>query len=171
MPAQAISSSNSASQRKTTLNTVYKVDVSLLVTEIPTPPDWMNEDGVKYWRYYCGLLIEGKVLSRMFLTSIENLCLCQMARAVMVDEIKKQGFMIDLPPVINKLGQLESKCIVNPLWRELEDLLIKMSKLLTDMGMTAYSAKVNNFDTTGNLTKPKDQGPPKIALPPQKPLD
>jgi phage terminase small subunit len=81
--------------------------------------------------------------------------------------INKQGYVI-AKEVTGRDGTVTVTTIANPLWHDLEDLLVKMSKLLSDMGMTPYSAKVTSLDFKGNLSPGNStaaSGPPKVNLP------
>lgn len=158
---------NSTSYRATTVNTMYKVEDGLLFQEIPPSPEYFSDEAVFWWDYYCTLLIQGKCLSRFFITAITNLCLMHEVRECLVHELQTQGFMIDKPSVTAD-GHYTTTSVLNPLARDLQDCMIKMSKLLADMGMTAYTAKVNNIDTKGTLTQPTKSKPPTVAFHPQE---
>lgn len=157
-----LSSNTSSSMRQTTAKTVQKIEVGLLLHSAPPAPPTLNAEGKKWWDYYCALLLEGRCLSRFYITSIENLCIAHMGRQQMIEEIRNSDFF---QTKVDKDGN--PSVITNTVWKDLETLLIKMSKLLTDLGLTAYSAKVNNIDTSGGFQQ-QISTPPTIDLPPQK---
>ncbi len=159
-----LTSANSSTFRKTSLNTMYKVPGSLLIKDVPDPPDYFDEEGILWWNYYCGLFVEGNMFSRYFLTCITNLCIQHQIRACLIQAVQDDGVMMDVLTA-HKDGSISSKRIMNPAAKELQDTLMKMSKLLADCGLTVYTAKVNNFDSTGDITKDKQAGPPPISLP------
>jgi hypothetical protein len=79
-----------------------------------------------------------------------------MLRADIFQELTEQGAMIVEYYVLDK--QMFERKKYNPLAKELCRVITDMDKLLASMGCTAYTARVNNFDTKGNLQATR-QGP------------
>ena len=146
-----------------TITNVFALEKGLLLTEVPPAPDILNDEGVKWWKYYCTIFVQGKVLSRLFITSITNLCLLHQLRQFIIDELNVQGGIMLTEAYLTPEKEIASRKKLNPLVKELNRVLIDMDKLLASMGCTAYTARVNNFDTKGNLQKAK-QGPPIVQL-------
>lgn len=153
---------------KPTLAQSFSVDNNLLVTTLPSPPEDLDEEGADWWNYYCSLFIQGKILSKLFLTAIHNLCLQHVIRKQLIDHLNGKGFWIE-EWIINKDKEPENITRINPVVKDLERCLTIMDRLLASLGMTAYTSKVNNFDSTGAKTRAKNQRPPASSLPtPQK---
>lgn len=145
------------------ITNVFALDKGLLLTSVPPAPEELNDEGTKWWNYYCSIFVQGQVLSRLFITSLTNLCILHMLRAELIDEITLQG-----GAVVEEYGMYKGEVVskgkrYSSLAKDLQRVAIDMDRLLASMGMTAYTAKVNNIDTKGTLQKTK-QGPPTEAL-------
>lgn len=159
-----LTSSNSASSRPTTEATMFKVPEGMLIKVVPPPPEDLTEVGQLWWNYYCTIFVEGNMLSRLFLTELHNLCILHQGREAMYRIVKLQGVALTTVRT-NKDGIDVPETKTNPCWTELKDIIVKMDKLLGSMGMTAYSSKVNNFDSKGvfaDANAPKGKTPPRI---------
>jgi hypothetical protein len=160
---------NSASARQGTthpspkITNVFALEKGLLLTAVPPAPNELNDNGVKWWNYYCTIFVQGKVLSRLFITSITNLCLLHQLRDLIIEEINEQGGIMLVEAYLTPEKEVASRKKLNPLVKDLNRVVIDMDKLLASMGCTAYTARVNNFDTKGNLTK-ASSGPPTVQL-------
>ena len=154
--AASTSGKQGTAPKKPTISNHFAVEKGLLLTAVPPAPDILSPEGVKWWNYYCTIFVEGQVLSRLFITSITNLCLMHMLRADIFQELTEQGAMIVEYYVLDK--QMFERKKYNPLAKELCRVITDMDKLLASMGCTAYTARVNNFDTKGNLQATR-QGP------------
>lgn len=147
------------------------VDGGLLCETVPPAPDNLDEEGALWWRYYCGLFVKCRILSQFFLTSIHNLCIMHMMRHAYMEELAETGIFIE-EWIVNK--EKEAQCIrrANPLAKDLQKCAIDMDRLLASLGMTAYTSKVNNIDSSGKKAKARKEAPPSSALPtPQKTPD
>lgn len=131
----------------------FAVGASMLLTAVPPPPEDLDKEGQRWWNYYCGLFVEGNMLSRMFITPLHNLCTLHVLRAAYKTEINKTGLTV---LIVNQYGE---RITVNPLVKQLEDVLIKMDRLLCSLGMTVPTSKAQNINTTGEGPNLKDKPP------------
>lgn len=149
---------------RTLLDKAFQLSGGLLVEAVPPPPLNLDEEGGRWWNYYCQVFVDGKILSRLFLTSIHNLCIAHMLRNNIMLELS-DGIMID-QYIVNKDKEVQIISKLNPLVKDLRNVIIEMDRLLASLGMTAYTSKVNNFDTSGMVAKIKaGGGPPTTSLP------
>lgn len=146
-----------------TIKTAFDVDENLLCTKIPSPPESLNDEGILWWNYYCGLFVSGRILSKMFLTSMHNLCLQHMMRKHYLEELSEQGMMLE-EMYVDKTKEVAIRRYPNPVVKDLRSIILEMDKTLASLGMTAYTSKVNNIDTTGAKAKSKKTAPPPSSL-------
>lgn len=147
------------------------VDGGLLCESVPPAPSNLDEEGALWWRYYCGLFVKCRILSQFFLTSIHNLCIMHMMRHAIMEELADTGVFVE-ELIINKEKEFQVVRKLNPLAKDLQECAIKMDRLLASLGMTAYTSKVNNIDTSGKKAKARKQAPPTSSLnTPQKAPD
>lgn len=151
---------------RTLVERTFSVNGELLLTKIPQPPDDLDDEGVLWWNYYCGIFVDGQILSKMFLTSMHNLCIAHMLRNSYMQELTSSptGIMLE-ETYVTRDKELATRRYSNPMVKELRGVLIEMDRLLASLGMTCYTSKVNNIDTSGMVKKAKGAAPP-AALPP-----
>lgn len=154
---------------RTLVERTFSVNSELLLTKIPQPPDDLDDEGALWWNYYCGIFVDGQILSKMFLTSMHNLCIAHMLRNNLMQELTGSASGIMLEEVfVNKDKELATRRYLNPLVKDLRGVLIEMDRLLASLGMTCYTSKVNNIDTSGMVKKAKGAAPPAAFPSPQK---
>lgn len=134
----------------------------MLLTEVPPPPENLGPIGQDWWKYYCGLLIESKVLSLMFVGSVSNLC----KTAELIDEIESairaEG---SVTMIVKKYqGEEYTTQITNPMVRDLQSLYNTFSRLANDLGLTPFSAHANAIDSTGEAQESAIPTPPKAEF-------
>lgn len=160
MPSPVTNTNNAESIKGRTHDNTYAVDKGLLCFEVPPVPDGLNAEGALWWGYYCELMIRGKVLSQMFLTSITNLCMQHMIRSYLWGQLQGQGITLQ-EDILDRNGYaIGKKCKTNPALDDYQRCITLMDKLLISLGMTAYSAKVNNIDTSGGIKQAQAAAPP-----------
>ena len=139
----------------------------MLLLEIPEPPDCLGENGIFWWTYYCGLMIECGTLSRLFLGSVSNFCRLAELIDLYSDKIKEQGEFVLVPRKYQGEEYVEEQ--PNPLVNELRRMYDQFDRLATSLGMTPYSSKINSIDATGGtLTSPISEPPPStLGSPPE----
>lgn len=146
-----------------TIKTAFDVDEDMLCNRIPSPPESLDDEGILWWNFYCGLFVRGRILSKMFLTSMHNLCLQHMLRQHYLEELAEQGVMLE-ELYVSKDKEVCTRRYSNPIVKDLRAVILEMDKTLASLGMTAYTSKVNNIDTTGARAKSKKTAPPPSSL-------
>lgn len=148
-----------------TSDKLYKAPEGMLLTVIPPPPETLNSDGVFWWNYYCGLMIEGKTLSRMFIGSIKNIA--HVAQIIQAYEtvLAEQGAIILVPKKYQGQEYVDKES--NPLVDKLQKLYTQFDQLANSLGFTPYSARVNNMDTSGVNTEEDIPTPPTTNFTPE----
>ena len=141
----------------------FSVDPGMLLVSVPPPPEDLNAEGKLWWNYYCGLMVEGNMLSRFFITSVHNLCTLHMLRAFYKAELNEAGSII-ITGTKNVRGVEVDTTFVNPLVKDLRAVLIEMDKLLGSLGMTVPTSKTQNINTTGEGPRLRSK-PPKPFSP------
>lgn len=155
---------------KPTLKLEITTDIGFMLNEAPPAPLDLNDEGIFWWEYYTGLYVEGNILSRLFLTSIHNLCILHMVRHGILQELaaSPDGVMLE-EYYVNRDKEVTTRRKLNPLSKDLSRICLDMDKLLASLGMTAYTQRINAIDTGKGGSKGKDVGgPPPSSLPPQK---
>lgn len=135
----------------------FAVEAAMLLTVVPPPPEDLNAEGKRWWNYYCGLMVEGNMLSRFFITAIHNLCTLHVLRAAFKEEINRSGLTVQ---IVNQYGE---RTTTSPVVKDLADVLIKMDRLLCSLGMTVPTSKAQNINTTGEGPRLKDKPPPPFS--------
>ena len=156
---------------------VYTTEDSMLLLEVPPPPETLNETGIFWWDYYCGLCIEAKILSRFFIGTIQDVCHLRQMIEEFEQKIHEQGVFIQEIRMLPKhLCEDPSQReyvyeTENPLIKTLQRLYGQFSDMASLLGWNPYSARVNSIDASGgsspeNITEPPstDFEPP-ISIP------
>lgn len=138
------------------------VDSGLLLTEVPPPPETFDEVTSFWWNFYCGLLIEAKCLSRLYVGSIKNFCKVSAAIEELEELINEEGFITEVPKKFN--GEEYVAREVHPQHQKLLKLYDLHDKLAGSLGLTPYSAKVNAMDLTGNASASSAPEPPPVEI-------
>lgn len=171
MPAVISGSATGKAPDRSLVEKAFAVDSELLVTKVPPPPGDLDDEGILWWNYYCQIFVDASILSKMFLTSMHNLCIMHMVRNNLMTELMASPTGLMLEEIyVNKDKEIATRRYLNPIVKDLRGCLIEMDRLLASLGMTAYTSKVNNIDTSGMIKKAKGKAPPSsLPLPPQKP--
>lgn len=156
--ARSVNARDNARQFKGTTT----VDSGLLLLEVPPPPESFSEATIFWWNYYCGLMIEAKCLSRLYIGSIKNFCKVSADIEALEDLINEEGFITDVPKKFN--GEEYVAREVHPQHQKLLKLYDIHDKLAGSLGLTPYSAKVNAMDLTGNASPTAAPEPPEVEL-------
>lgn len=153
------STSPNVTQRKA-VDATFGVDKGLLLQEVPPPPATLNAEGVEWWNYYCELFVKSRILSQMFLTAMKNLCQQHMLQSYLWGVLQKQGVCIT-EQFYDKLG-MPTHCTTkpHPALEAYNKCMTQMNAMLVSLGLTAYSAKVNNIDTSGGVKQAQAASPP-----------
>lgn len=145
---------------KSPLIEAEEVAPGMLLSEIPPPPETLDEIGIFWWNYYCGLFIEARILSRMYISAVSSLChLIQYISAIEI-KLKEQGTFILVPKKFQ--GEEYADEVLNPLIKDLQLLYAQLDKLGNSMGLTPYSSKVNSIDTSGESAASAAPTPPPV---------
>ena len=131
----------------------------LLLTKAPPPPPDLNAEGIMWWNYYTELMVETKILSRFFLTSLHNLCILHMLREHVKNELNRSG-QITITNVKTIKDDIVTTITINPLIPEMQRIVGNMDRLLSSLGMTLMTSKSQNINLTGD-------GPRKRSKPPK----
>lgn len=126
----------------------FSVDPALLLMEVPPPPPDLNPVGIKWWGYYGGLMVEGKMFSRMFLTALHNLCIQHMLRDHVQNALNADG-RIYIHNVKTIKEDVVETLVINPLVQELQRIMVNMTRFLETLGMTVPTSKAQQLNTTG----------------------
>lgn len=137
---------------------VAEVDSGLLLIEVPPPPENFDDNTSFWWNYYCGLMIEAKCLSRLYVGSIKNFCKVSAAIELLEELIAEEGFICEVPKKFNGEDYVAKE--VHPQHQKLLKLYELHDKLAGSLGLTPYSAKVNAMDLTGNAASTAAPEPP-----------
>lgn len=127
-----------------------RVNDAMLLVEIPPIPNVLGEIGAFWWEYYCGLMIESGILSRMYLNSLTHLCFLVEIVEILMNEIKTEGVVIPVPKLFQ--GEEYVDYIDNPRIPKLTKVMRDLTSLAGQFGFTPFSAKVNNLDVGGDVS-------------------
>lgn len=139
-----------------------EVDSALLLVEVPPPPEGFNETTTFWWEFYCGLLVEAKCLSRLYIGSIKNFCKVSAFIEELEALIDEEGFIVDVPK--KAFGQEYVARETHPEMGKLLKYYDLHDKLAGSLGLTPYSAKVNAMDLTGNASSDSAPTPPDVDM-------
>lgn len=139
-----------------------ETDSALLLIEVPPPPENFPEAAGFWWQYYCGLMIEIKCLSRLYIGSIKNFCMVSYFIELLEERISEEGFFIEVPKKYQ--GEEYVAIEVNPNMPKLQKLYDQHDRLAGSLGLTPYAAKVNAIDTTGNASPGAAPEPPSVDI-------
>lgn len=137
----------------------FRVDSGMLISELPDAPDDLDSEGEKWWKYYGGLMVEGRIFSRMFLGTLHNLCIMHMIRKMLQNELDRNGGIM-CPAQRNIGGVRVELMVMNPIVRDLEEVISKMTTLFGALGMTVPTSKANNIDTGSSGPRTAGAPPP-----------
>lgn len=139
---------NKSSDKTSTSRKQSVEEDGLSLSEIPEAPDFVSGEALLYWHFYCTILLDGRCLRRPYLTSIQNLCILHMMRIAYMEEINKDGVCIETHSV-NKDGFVTATKKPNPVCDKLDKLINSMDRILASLGLTAYTDKVLQYDSSG----------------------
>lgn len=136
----------------------FRVDQGMLISELPEAPTDLDSEGEMWWKYYGGLMVEGKIFSRMFIGTLHNLCIMHMMRKLIQNELDRNGgIMVDATRIID--GARVTVTVMSPLVKDLKEIITSMTTLFGALGMTVPTSKANNIDT-GSSGPRTASGPP-----------
>lgn len=104
-----------------------------MLTEVPEPPDTLDEVGRERWYVFCQSLIDRGLMSEHYLPGVEHLCR-------LYDQLHKIDAQLgDVLIVKTSYGPKP-----NPLLSQRNQIMLQIRLLLTDFGMTPTSARGAN---------------------------
>lgn len=154
-----IKSRNNAKQYK---GDSFQASDNMLLVEVPPPPEELPEEAVFWWNYYCGLMVEAKILSRLFIGSVKNFVFLSAAIEKTELLIKEQGIFTLVPKKFNGADYVEEE--LNPLFSSLQKMFDQHDRLANSLGLTPYSSKVNAIDATGKMAPSAAPKPPDVGF-------
>ena len=137
-----------------------EVNPDMLLVEVPPASEHLDENGVFWWEYYCGLFIESRKLSRYFIPHIHIYCMTLQAIEAFEKKLKEDGHFIIVVKTFK--GEEYSDEIENPILKTLSKLYDQADRLGNSIGTTPYSSQVQGIDTGTSLNEAPSQPP---ALP------
>lgn len=119
---------------------------------VPDPPPEFNGDteAQERWDELCGLLLDSKMLARVFLPTIAEACHAYSMLKVIRDELndaKRKGVLVV------RTGSTRKP---HPMFKELSYQQTHLLKLLTALGMSPASRKAINIPVDGRTPLPVD---------------
>lgn len=134
------------------------VDQAMLLVEVPPPNPSLTEDGVFWWNYYCGLMIESKNLSRYFIPHIHTYCMTLAAIDAFERQLKIEGHIKEVPKTFK--GEEYVDEIPNPLIDKLMKLYDQLDRLGNSLGYTPYASQVQGVDARAAADNAVSEPPP-----------
>ncbi|CAB4176377.1 Putative phage terminase, small subunit, P27 family [uncultured Caudovirales phage] len=134
-----------------------RVPIELLLKEIPPASEHLNQDGIFWWDYYCGLMLQSAQLSKYFISLVHNFCMVLQGIEAFEKKITEQGYFIDVPK--KYAGEEYIEEVPNPLLDKLSKMYAQADSLANSLGFSPFSSKVQNIDTGSGSNLAPSQPP------------
>lgn len=135
-----------------------EVRQEMLLVEVPPPNPNLNEDGIFWWNYYCGLMIESHNLSRYFIPHIHIYCMTLQAIDAFERQLNEEGLIKEIPKTFK--GEEYVDEIPNPLVKDLAKLYDQLDRLGNSLGYTPYASQIQGVDRRANAATLATAPPP-----------
>jgi phage terminase small subunit len=151
-------STKGSKQHAATNKAPAEVAQSMLLVEVPPPNPSLNEDGIFWWTYYCGLMIESKNLSRYFIPHIHTYCMTLQAIDAFERQLAIEGHIKDVPKTFK--GEEYVDEVPNPIIKDLAKLYDQLDRLGTSLGFTPYASQIQGVDARAAAENSVSEPPP-----------
>lgn len=157
-----MSSPANSSANRSILGSLQQISTpeTLRILTMPEPPPDFGAVGKAHFYHYCGIYLKLGNMSISWLPVIINICRLHDYMGTIQEALDEQGTMI----LTFENGAPRSR--INPLFKDYLKAASQLQRMLGDLGMTPYTARVSqiNMSTPSDLS-PRNGSKPAIAAP------